>query len=372
MSLALLGELLREERVRRGLSVEDVAATLKMGARLIRDIEAGNESALPSVYVRGFIRSYGKFLNIDSEALNEGLAGYSPQEPDLSEIEPAVPPNTLQKKLVVLVLSLVLFCALGAAGYWVYGALAGEGRVSFSALTDTVRTATSSVMETVGLRETERASPMATAAPLVSTAPAQTEAAPVAGMPNAGTRITESPRVSPPPVVVEISEIVQPAAAPVADAPAAVQVPDAAAAASSGDFEGVSVVFDEEALAMEETPVRAEGFSSSRPDLPDMGRGQGAAVTVGIARQSQRAPEINQLVLTGLAECWVHATADKTDTRQFSVMPGETFSLSFRNALDVKLGNAGGVRLVYNGAELPPAGKSGQVITLTFPQAAQP
>ena len=369
MSLALLGEMLREERIRRGLSVEDVAASLKMGARLIRDIEAGNESALPPVYVRGFIRSYGKFLSIDGEALNEGLAGYNPQEPDLTEIEPTVPPGTLHKKIGVLVLALVLFCALGAAGYWVYGALAGQGGISFSTLTDNVKTATSSVMESVGLRDAERVSPMTTAAPLVPTAPVQVEAVPVAAMPNTvETEILESPRVSPSPVVVEIPEN----APPVVDASAVVPASDTSVTTFASVSEGIPAVSDEDALAIEEAPVRAEGFNSSRQDLPDMGRRQGTAVTVGGGRQSQSAPEINQLVLTGLAECWVHATADKTDTRQFSIMPGETFSLSFRNDLNIKLGNAGGVRLIYNGAELPPAGKNGQVLTLTFPLAARP
>ena len=63
----------------------------------------------------------------------------------------------------------------------------------------------------------------------------------------------------------------------------------------------------------------------------------------------------------------MHSTADKTDTRQFSLRKGDTFALTFADLLELKLGNAGGVRLRYDGNELPPPGTSGQVRTITFP-----
>lgn len=79
------------------------------------------------------------------------------------------------------------------------------------------------------------------------------------------------------------------------------------------------------------------------------------------------APEQHKLIIIATEECWVHSSADKTDTRQFSLRKGDTFALTFAKNLELKLGNAGGVRLRYDGNELPPAGTSGQVRTLTFP-----
>lgn len=78
-------------------------------------------------------------------------------------------------------------------------------------------------------------------------------------------------------------------------------------------------------------------------------------------------PEQHKLIITALEECWVHSNADKTDTRQFSLRKGDTFALTFTNSLELKLGNAGGVRLRYDGNDLPAPGTSGQVKTLLFP-----
>ncbi|MDE5831813.1 MAG: helix-turn-helix domain-containing protein [Desulfovibrio sp.] len=77
--------------------------------------------------------------------------------------------------------------------------------------------------------------------------------------------------------------------------------------------------------------------------------------------------EPHNLIITAVEECWVHSNADKTDTRQFSLRKGDTFALSFSKSLELKLGNAGGVRLRYDGADLPPPGSSGQVKTIVFP-----
>ena len=52
-----------------------------------------------------------------------------------------------------------------------------------------------------------------------------------------------------------------------------------------------------------------------------------------------------------------------------SLRKGDTFALTFTKSLELKLGNAGGVRLRYDGEELPPVGATGQVRTLTFPPA---
>ncbi len=74
-----------------------------------------------------------------------------------------------------------------------------------------------------------------------------------------------------------------------------------------------------------------------------------------------------QVVILATEPCWIHSTADGTDTRQFSLRKGDTFALTFREKLEVKLGNAGGVSFRYNGEDLPPVGKPGQVKTIVFP-----
>jgi cytoskeleton protein RodZ len=83
-----------------------------------------------------------------------------------------------------------------------------------------------------------------------------------------------------------------------------------------------------------------------------------------------RSGDPHTIIIVALAECWVHSNADDTDTRQFSLHKGDTFVLAFSKKLVLKLGNAGGVRIRFNGRDMPPPGESGQVKTLVFPPAS--
>lgn len=318
MPLVAMGERLREGRQQRGLSVEEVAAQLKISPRLIRDLEAGNEPSLPhAVYVRGFIKSYARLLDINPEELAEGLAVYDQVE-DAAPAPVLAPPRPRSGRGLLL---LALLCAIAFAGYWYYNAYYVPGRQAQSS-----------------------------AAPATRSEPARpAESAPASAF-------TPTPTPASVPPTPQSTVPASPLAGPSVSGPSASGPPTAGAPLTAAETAG------------EEAPVRANGFRAPERELPATGRGRGATVNLGVPRDA--ASQVNQLLLTGTAECWVHATADETDTRQFSVRPGETFSLSFSKSLVIKLGNAGGVRLKYNGVELPAPGKDGQVMTLRFPEAA--
>jgi cytoskeleton protein RodZ len=78
----------------------------------------------------------------------------------------------------------------------------------------------------------------------------------------------------------------------------------------------------------------------------------------------------NTVIVRATEECWIRSKADDTDVRQMALRKGDTFLLTFTKKLEVRLGNAGGVRIRYNGEELPPPGQPGQVKTLVFPPPA--
>ena len=74
MTLAELGAQLREERVGQGLMVEDVAARLKIPARILRAIEEGQIDDLPhTVYTRGFIKRIRAYSGLFQRAYH-GIA----------------------------------------------------------------------------------------------------------------------------------------------------------------------------------------------------------------------------------------------------------------------------------------------------------
>lgn len=64
------GELLGESRMEMGLTVEEVAVSLKLGVDVIEDLEAGDYSRLAGpTFVKGYMRSYARLLHLDEDDL---------------------------------------------------------------------------------------------------------------------------------------------------------------------------------------------------------------------------------------------------------------------------------------------------------------
>lgn len=63
-----LGERLYEERIRRGLTLEDVERAIKIRSSFLSAIEKGEYNKLPSsTYAHGFVRNYIQFLGLPKE-----------------------------------------------------------------------------------------------------------------------------------------------------------------------------------------------------------------------------------------------------------------------------------------------------------------
>ncbi|HMC36751.1 MAG TPA: helix-turn-helix domain-containing protein [Actinomycetota bacterium] len=72
------------------------------------------------------------------------------------------------------------------------------------------------------------------------------------------------------------------------------------------------------------------------------------------------------LVIRVHAACWTEATADgKPAFTARTLQPGERVSFNAKKAAELRLGNAGGIKLVVNGKRIR-TGASGQVVTLSF------
>lgn len=72
MVLQTVGEVLRTEREKQGLSVKDIEKATSIRALYIQAIEDGNYSVLPGeVYLKGFIRNYASFLGINPQNMME-------------------------------------------------------------------------------------------------------------------------------------------------------------------------------------------------------------------------------------------------------------------------------------------------------------
>ena len=77
MSRITLGEFLRQEREKRGLTIEQVASATKINIRLLHSLEADQYSDLPAKpFVRGFVISYCRFVGIDHRELFSEFQGF--------------------------------------------------------------------------------------------------------------------------------------------------------------------------------------------------------------------------------------------------------------------------------------------------------
>ena len=65
-----VGQKLEEARKRKGVSLREVSESTKIRGDYLSAIESGNVKInLPEVYLRGFVRLYAKFLDLDQDAM---------------------------------------------------------------------------------------------------------------------------------------------------------------------------------------------------------------------------------------------------------------------------------------------------------------
>lgn len=364
MTLAELGETLHEERVRRGYSAEDVATQLKITSRIVRAMEEGDAKALPhAVYACGFIKAYAAFVGLDEDDVRPALACLVDPHEEAQPVTLVPPPRRRQTSSSSgFFVPLLLVATMAAGLFWFRAPLLGMAESTV----DSVRALVGGASET---SRTEVAAEVDSGA-----TGAEPSLPPVVG--------NKATPAVPAPSAAQGSRVEQKSIAdtPVGVRPAMAEPVPAAPAASSS---GAASELNADGLPANMAPAAVNAMSGNPGDSDTPGGAvvQGdtpppsiADTTLTLHQDGQNATDLtnagrgkHQIVISALEECWIHSSADGTFTRQFSLKKGETFALSFDKKLVVKLGNAGGVRIKYDGEEMPAAGKPGQVRTLTFP-----
>jgi cytoskeleton protein RodZ len=117
-----LGQLLREARERKGVSLEEVEAATKIRQKYLIALEEGDYEKLPpGVYVRGFLRSLAAYLDLEAQELITLYGREVPREAIPSPTTFLSQPLT-RSPLVTpdLLVGIVLFLAIGVLGAWVF------------------------------------------------------------------------------------------------------------------------------------------------------------------------------------------------------------------------------------------------------------
>jgi len=72
-----LGEFLRQEREKRGMTIEQVASATKINVRLLHALEENQYKELPAKpFIRGFVTSYSRFIGLDPREVMTQFSHY--------------------------------------------------------------------------------------------------------------------------------------------------------------------------------------------------------------------------------------------------------------------------------------------------------
>ncbi|MDR3641389.1 MAG: DUF4115 domain-containing protein [Humidesulfovibrio sp.] len=380
MNLLELGDLLKREREKRGLSVRDVMESTKISRRNLNALEGGEVKLLPHpVYLKGYVRNYARLVGLvglegDSlvavvEQQSNGDSGYLPQS------TPAVPAPE-------------------------------PAPLSASALTasEVAPPKPSGLSQPV---PAEPAQPDPAQPEPIQPEPRRAESAPEPqAEPESQIRFPKPAGLAPKPnrrawpwiVLLIIAGVMavlyvqyqriqadadQPKPSVAAPAPAENATNVAAEANATLPEENATLPeanATQSIPAPESVPVPAAGHPT--PDakpLPPQGQEPKVSATpVEVSRKPQaaatpsapqapavRTPGMQQLVITAKPNesCWVEVS-EGAQRKSFVLKNGDSRRFEFSNKAKVRLGNAGGVSFQLNGASYPFEGERGATATL--------
>src|SRR5256885_8812831 len=114
------GDKLRREREMRGVTLEEIAESTKIGTRSLRAIEQEEFEKLPGgIFNKGFVRAYSRFLGLDEEqtvadfdlAWSEHESARGPVQELVVDEKPE--PKRSTSKLLLAVLMVAIAVAVG-------------------------------------------------------------------------------------------------------------------------------------------------------------------------------------------------------------------------------------------------------------------
>ncbi len=336
MSMQELGELFKSARQEAGLSLEDVYERTKISMFVLESLENGDGARLPHpVYAKGFIRSYARLLGLDHEKIiQEYLAAIGPVD-DL-EIETGVPELHVRRKTKEK-----------SGKFWIFilatAVLVAAAWLVVSYVSREIEPVPPVVMEESAADDTA-----------VSAADSATQDN-VDGAADTADR----------PVVPEDEALV---VVDGGETPGLPQVPDSRSVEEetgmpmeSGGEEAVVESSDESGNEQEETSaVEVETVVPAAESVETESLAEVTDEPEGVTRA-------HVLRIEATHDCWIRAIADKeTDPDKIVRLlePGQSVTLSFNRDVELRLGNAGGVRLFVDDAPYAFEGALGAVETV--------
>jgi len=137
-----VGDILREARESRGMSLEEIAKSTRVPMRHLKNIEDGDYGDLPApTYSTGFVKAFARELGLNQEALGQAFRDEiqyrTTQETVQDYFEPADPSRVPPRSLAWIAAAIAIILAIGYA-LWRSGTfgLDGDDRARLAAGTD--------------------------------------------------------------------------------------------------------------------------------------------------------------------------------------------------------------------------------------------
>ncbi len=359
--MSATGDYIREAREQKGLTLGQVEEETRIPRYYLEILEGGGDDRLVSdrLYMVHFLRSYATYLEVEVET----LAAQFVRENRRPEAPAAAPPARRRPWRAIVLAGAAALVAAGAGVYTLVPGLIG--------------------FEWPALEQPAVVSTPAPAPPAEeSVAPSSPAAVPEPARSNANSSVLqpEADETAPPEIRLAATPPA-PVTATQDPSAAAVSTPagEPSVAAAPGQPEGPAFQAGQQAPPSAPEATADTGEARQPPPGSDDAGNAGAPEAPVVAAASEpaataRADETGNHSLTIAADekAWLRVWVDDRRPKDMLLEPGESRTLAAQTGFVITFGNAGGVRLSLNGEELPPAGRSGQVVrNFKVPAAGQ-
>lgn len=130
--------------------------------------------------------------------------------------------------------------------------------------------------------------------------------------------------------------------------------------------EAVSPILEEAPAEQESDSLQGSGLSSEpAPEKEEIEEAEAEPEEPAVTGNG------HTLEVLAIEETWLRIYIDDEKISQYLLRPGQTMSWQAKNQFKLRLGNAGGLKVVLDGRPLPPLGISGQVKEVILPEPDQ-
>jgi cytoskeleton protein RodZ len=317
-----VGMLLRSERERRNLTIDDVAANLRIRRSLIDAIEHGRFKELPGApYAVGFIRTYAEFLDLDRDEVIRRFRGEAEGIENHKEL---VFPRPLSESRLPGGVLLLMSAVIAACAYAFWHFYSADDRTPMPRVASVP----------------ERLAPLVDAVPPRETQASAAETAARPAAPSPQPRLAEAPAAAP--------------ASP----------PAAAAEPVVTKTETPAPVSTQEPAA---TPAHVIAAAPSAPPPAPAPAAEASAIPaapVDASAQPRVFGETGEyrVVIRATADSWIQVR-DASGTVVFTrvMRAGDSYNVPNRPGLSLYTGSAGALEISVDGKVAPSVGQHGAV-----------